>query len=77
MKFITIYNTIHANEVSIISNILEENNIDFHTPDEATNSAAGIGGLGMAGMRVMVPENQIEEALAVLKDRGFAVNSGQ
>ncbi len=77
MKFITIYNTIHTTEVSIISNILEEHNIDFFTPDEATNSAAGIGGLGMAGMRVMVPENQTEKAVAILEERSFALNNSQ
>ena len=72
MKFITIYNTIHSSEISIIRNLLDENNIDYQVPDEMTNSASGMAGLGMAGMRVMVPEDQSEQAREILKARGFS-----
>lgn len=72
MRYATIYNTVHYSEISIIRNLLEENEIEFHLPDEAVQSAAGMAGLGMAGMRVMVPEEQREQAVAILKSRGFS-----
>lgn len=72
MKFVTIYNTIHSNEISIIRNLLEEHKIHYVMPDMATDSATGLAGLGITGMRVQVPEDQQEKAIALLKDRGFA-----
>lgn len=72
MEFTTIYNSIHTSEIAIIRNLLEENDIAYQLPDEATNSAAGMAGLGMAGMRVMVPKEQRERAITILKDRGFS-----
>ena len=72
MKFVTIYNTTHASEISIIQNLLEEHDIRYVTPDMATNSASGIAGLGIGGMRVQVPEEQQEQARAVLKAHGFS-----
>lgn len=73
MKYATIFNSVHLWEISIIRNLLEENNIDYKTPDEATNSATGIAGLGIRGMRVLVPEEQRERAISILRDRGFVV----
>ncbi|NJW52980.1 putative signal transducing protein [Salinimicrobium oceani] len=72
MKFITIYNTIHTSEIAIIRNLLEENDIDFVLPDMATDSASGLAGLGISGMRVQVPEGQQEKAVSILKSRGFS-----
>ncbi len=72
MKLITIYNTIHSSEVSIIRHILEENGIQYVLPDMATDGASGLGGLGISGMRVQVPEEQQEDAVAVLKARGLS-----
>lgn len=72
MKFVTIFNTIHANEISIIRNLFEDNDIHYMMPDTATDSAYGIAGLGINGMRVQVPEDQQEQALAVLKAHGFS-----
>lgn len=71
MTYSLIYSTIHHSEISIIRNLLEENHILCITPDEATHNASGIAGLGIGGMRVMVPQEQEERAFAVLKDRGF------
>ncbi len=72
MGFTTIYHSVHSFEIEIIRNLLEENDIEYQLPDEATQSAAGMAGLGMAGMRVMVPETQKEQAIIILKDRGFS-----
>ncbi|WP_189605375.1 putative signal transducing protein [Salinimicrobium marinum] len=72
MEFVSIYHTVHSFEIEIIRNLLEENDIKYQLPDEATQSAAGMAGLGMAGMRVMVPKSQREQAIAILKERGFS-----
>lgn len=71
MGYITIYETVNSTEISIIRNLLDENNIDYQMPDEFTNSSAGIAGLGIRGMRVQVSEQNKSEAIALLKDRGF------
>ena len=72
MRYATIYNTVHYSEISIIRNLLDEHNIEYQIPDEVTNSASGVAGLGISGMRVMVPEEQQEQAMTLLKDRGFS-----
>lgn len=71
MKFVTIFNTTHSSEIAIIRNLLEEHDIQYMAPDMATDSAAGLAGLGITGMRIQVPEDQQEQALAVLKAHGF------
>ena len=72
MACTTIYHTVHTFEIAIIRNLLEENEIDYQLPDETIQSAAGMAGLGMAGMRVLVPEEQRERAIGILKERGFS-----
>lgn len=72
MKLITIYNTTHSNEISIIRNLFEDNGIHYLMPDMATDSALGMAGLGSAGMRVQVSVDQQEQAVAILKARGFS-----
>ena len=72
MKFVTIFNTPHSSEIAIIRNLLEEHDIKYVAPDMATDSASGIAGLGITGMRIQVPEDQQEQALAVLKAHGFS-----
>ena len=72
MKFITVFNTAHASEIAIIRNLFEEHDIRYVAPDMATDSAAGLAGLGITGMRIQVPEDQQEKALAVLKAHGYS-----
>lgn len=72
MKFVTIYNTNHSNEISIIRNLFEDNGIHYVMPDMTTDSALGMAGLGSAGMRVQVSEDQQEQAVGILKARGFS-----
>ncbi|WP_029037338.1 putative signal transducing protein [Salinimicrobium xinjiangense] len=72
MKFVTIYNSPDSFKISIIRNLLEENGIHYQTSDMATDSASGIAGLGITGMRVQVTEDQQEKARELLKARGFS-----
>lgn len=72
MKFVTIFSTTHASEIAIIRNLFEEHDIRYIAPDMATDSASGIAGLGISGMRVQVPEDQQEQARAVLNAHGFS-----
>ena len=72
MEFSTIYHTVHSFEIAIIRNLLEENEIEYQLPDETIQSAAGMAGLGMPGMRVMVPGEHRERAINILKERGFS-----
>lgn len=71
MEYITIYETLHLSEVSIIKNLFEEHQIPFLSPDEVTNNSYGIAALGISGMRVQVLLKEKEKATALLKDRGF------
>ena len=71
MKFVTVFNTTHSSEIAIIRNLFEDHDIKYVAPDMATDSASGIAGLGITGMRIQVPEDQQEKALAVLKAHGF------
>lgn len=72
MKYVTIYNTNHAHEISIIRNLFEEHDIHYMMPDMVTDSAYGMAGLGINGLRVQVVADQQEQALAVLKANGFS-----
>lgn len=73
MKYTTIYETLHSHEISMIRNLFEENEIHYQMPDEMTNTSYGIAALGINGMRVQVLEEQKEEALSILKERGFSL----
>lgn len=73
MKFVTIYKTLHSHEISMIKNLFEEHGIYYQVPDEVTNNSYGIAALGIDGMRVQVAEDQKEETLVVLKERGFSI----
>tara|TARA_R100001369_G_scaffold29172_4_gene52679 strand:+ start:171336 stop:171485 length:150 start_codon:yes stop_codon:yes gene_type:complete len=42
-------------------------NIQYRIPDEFVNSAAGIGGLGITGMRVQVIEEDLIRAKKILE----------
>ena len=72
MKLITVFSTPHASEIAIIRNLFEEHDIHYVAPDMTTDSAAGLAGLGIAGMRIQVPEDQQEQARAVLNAHGLS-----
>ena len=73
MNYVTIYETIHSHEVSMIKNFFEKNEIPYQVPDEVMDKSSGIAGLGIRGMRVQVLEDQKEEALEILRERGFTI----
>jgi len=59
MNFITILNTPNNFQIAIIKNLFDLEKIQYRIPDEFVNSAAGIGGLGITGMRVQVLEEDV------------------
>lgn len=71
MEYTTVYRTFDSAELSIIKHSLEDENIDFQVLDEATNSAAGIAGMGGAGVRIQVENSQLATARKILKELGF------
>lgn len=74
MEFITIYTGDDHTEISIIKNLLEENNIDHKVLGEATASSAGIGATGNMGTRIQVPKDEVDHAKTVLLETGFLGN---
>lgn len=73
MQYITVYRTFDSGELSIIKHRFEDEDLDFKVLDEATNSAAGIGGLGgNGGVRFQVIEPQVATARKILKELGFS-----
>ena len=71
MEYATIYSGDNHAEISIIKHLLEEHNIAYNVLGEATASSAGIGATGNMGVRVQVPEDQIDRAKDILRDNGF------
>lgn len=74
MEYITIYTGDDHTEISIIKNLLEENNIDYNVLGEATASSAGIGATGNMGTRIQVREDEVDHAKNVLLETGFLGN---
>lgn len=74
MEYVTIYTGDDHTEIAIIKNLLEENNIDYKILGEATASSAGIGATGYMGMRVQIPEDEVDHAKSVLLETGFLGN---
>lgn len=74
MEFITIYTGDDHTEISIIKNLLEENNINYKVLGEATSSSAGIGATGNMGMRIQIPEDEVDHAKNILLETGFLGN---
>lgn len=71
MQYITVYRTFDSGELSIIRHRFEDEDLDFKILDEATNSAAGIAGMGANGVRIQVIEPQVATARKYLKELGF------
>ncbi len=67
MNFITILNTPNAFQIAIIRNLFDLENIQYRIPDEFVNIAAGIGGLGITGMRVQVIEEDLIRTKKILE----------
>ena len=68
MKFITILNTPDNFQIAIIKNLFDLQKINYRITDEVVNSAAGIGGLGITGMRVQVIEEDLITARQILEE---------
>ena len=71
MNFITILNTPNNFQIAIIKNLFDLEKIQYRIPDEFVNSAAGIGGLGITGMRVQVIEEDLVRAKKILEGVNF------
>lgn len=71
MNFITVLNTPQAFKIAIVKNLFDMENIQYRIFDEFTNSAAGIAGIGISGMRVQVIEGDLERAQNILKQAEF------
>ena len=71
MEYKTIYTGDDHAEISIIKHLLEEHSIHYNVLGEATASSAGIGATGNMGLRIQVPEDQVDRAKNILRDNGF------
>jgi hypothetical protein len=74
MEYITIYTGDDQTEISIIRNLLEENNIKYNVLGEAIAASAGIGATGNMGTRIQVPKDEVDHAKTVLLETGFLGN---
>ncbi len=66
MSFVTIINTPDSFKIGIIRNLFEMEDIQYRLLDEFMNSAAGIGGLGINGMRIQVLKEDFMRAQTIL-----------
>jgi len=71
MNFITVLNTTQSFKIAIIKNLFDMENIQYRIFDEFTNSAAGIAGIGINGMRVQVIEDDLVRAQNILEQAEF------
>lgn len=65
MKYITVFDAPHQNQVTIIRNLFEQNQLDFRILEESTNSAVPVGA------KIQVEERDVERAKKILKENGF------
>ena len=71
MNFIAVFNRIETFQLEIIRNLFDMENIQYRIPDEFVNSAAGVAGLGINGMRVQILEDDIVRAKNILDQAEF------
>lgn len=65
MSYQTIYETFRPKNIEILKMILKENEMDFRVLKENTNAAIP------TGIKLQVREDQQEQAILLLKERGF------
>ncbi len=68
MEYITIYRTLDETEISIITDLFEQEEIEYKILDEGARDSAG---LNSEGVRLQVLENQKEKAREILMEGGF------
>ena len=68
MNFITILNTPEAFNIGIIRNLFDMENIQYRILDQFMDNAAGVGGLGINGIRMQVVEEDLIRAQNILKE---------
>ena len=71
MSYVTIINTPDAFKIGIIKNLFDMEKIPYRIFDEFMNSAAGIGGLGINGMRIQVLKEDFMRAQTILGKADF------
>ena len=71
MNFVTIVNTPDTFKIGIIKNLFDMEQISYRIFDEYMNSAAGIGGLGINGMRIQVLKEDFMRAQTILAKADF------
>ena len=71
MSFVTIINTPDSFKIGIIRNLFEMEDIQYRLLDEFMNSAAGICGLGINGMRIQVLKEDFMRAQTILDKADF------
>ncbi len=71
MKYFDIFRTSDRNEISIIKNLFNDEDINYRTYGEATDSAANIGALGTNGLRIKVAEGDRVKAAKIIQSTGL------
>ena len=68
MKFITVFRSISLNELNVVKSILESCEIKVFAWDEATGMIAPHYLFWQGGARLVVPEDQADEAKEIVAD---------
>jgi len=71
-KFVSIFQPNDAMQAGLIRGALEQADIHCYVNNENFSSIRMSGiGIGMGSMMVMVPDNQAEEAIEIIKELGI------
>ncbi len=70
VELVPVYNSTHLTEIAVIKSKLEAGNIDLFVQNYEHAQMAHIDILALGGMNILVPESQVEEALAIINEPG-------
>ncbi len=70
MDLLPVYNSTHLTEIAVMKSKLEAGGIDLFVQNYEHAQMAQVDILALGGMNILVPENQVEEALAIIHEPG-------
>ena len=70
-KFVSIFQPYDSTQAGFIRDALEQADIACYVNNENLSTMRGGLGIGVGSMAVMVPENQIEHAIEIIKVLGM------
>jgi len=75
LGLVPVYNSTHLTEIAVIKSKLEAGGIELFVQNHQHAQMAHIDILALGGMNVLVPEEQVEEARAIIDESGDFVDT--